>query len=144
MLVVSMQMCMSINLYKECRGTSDKECQLINRVVVNRMQQTNKDACSVIFDKGQFSWTRKTPKKLEFNDYNEMAKYYNIKEPSQLMRAFDNVDKSLADDSDTAEQAPKNMTFYYDKSLASQPKWARRMTVAYKTRHFIFCNANIA
>lgn len=143
MLVVSAQMCMAINLYKECRGTSDKECQLINRVVLNRMHQSNQDACSVIFEKGQFSWTRKTPKKLEFKDYSEMVRYYKIKEPQQLMRAFDNVDKSQEEDSEAAKSSQK-MTYYYDKSLQKQPKWAKRMTVAYRTKHFIFCNARTA
>lgn len=142
MLVVSAQMCMAINLYKECRGTSDKECQLINRVVINRMQQSNKDACSVIFEKGQFSWTRKTPKKLEFNDYSEMVRYYKIKEPQELMRAFDNVDKLQNEyNQDSATTTQKNMTYYYDKSLHKRPKWARTMTVAYRTKHFVFCSA---
>lgn len=143
MLVVSAQMCMAINLYKECRGTSDSECQLINRVVLNRMHQTGQDACSVVFEKGQFSWTRKTHKRLEFDDYNEMVRYYNIKEPDQLVRAFDNVDKSQEEDS-VAAKSSQNMTYYYDKSLQKQPKWAKRMAVAYRTKHFIFCNAKIA
>lgn len=142
MLVVSAHLCMAINLYKECRGTSDKECQLINRVVINRMHQTNQDACSVVFAKGQFSWTKRTPKKLEFNDYQEMVSYYNIKETDQLMRAFDNVDKSQDESGDL--KTSSNMTYYYDKTLRSQPKWAHRMQVAYRTQHFVFCNAKTA
>lgn len=139
MLVVSAQMCMAINLYKECRGTSDKECQLINQVVINRMQKTNQDACSVIFEKGQFSWTRSTQKKLKFNSYQEMISYYKINEPEQLIRAFSNVEKSQINN----EQSNKSvdMTHYYDKSLKLQPKWAKKMTVAYSTKHFVFYNA---
>lgn len=138
MLTVSASMCMAINLYKECRGTSDKECQLINRVVINRMQQTGQSACSVIFDKGQFSWTRKTKKKLEFANYQEMVSYYKIKETAQLSRAFDNVEKSeqLTNTSD-------NLTFYYDKSIV-KPKWAYKMNVAYKTKHFVFCEYKLS
>ena len=106
------------------------------------MHQTNQDACSVVFAKGQFSWTKRTPKKLEFNDYQEMVSYYNIKETDQLMRAFDNVDKSQDESSDL--KTSSNMTYYYDKTLRSQPKWAHRMQVAYRTQHFVFCNAKTA
>lgn len=138
MLVVSAQMCMAINLYKECRGTSDKECQLVNQVVINRMQKTNQDACSVVFEKGQFSWTKNTPKKLKFNSYQEMTSYYKITEPEQLIRSFSNVEKSQVNN----EQSNKSvdMTHYYDKSLKTQPKWAKKMTVAYNTKHFVFYN----
>lgn len=137
MLIVSAQMCMAINLYKECRGTSDKECQLINQVVINRMQQTDQDACSVIFEKGQFSWTRNTPQKLEFKSYKEMIAYYKINEPEQLVRAFSNVEKSQKNNTNLKTA---NITHYYDKSLKKQPIWAKNMTVAYDTKHFVFCN----
>lgn len=139
MLIVSAQMCMAINLYKECRGTSDKECQLINQVVINRMQKTSQDACSVIFEKDQFSWTRNTPKKLKFNSYQEMTSYYKINEPEQLMRAFSNVEKSHINNDEQSNQSV-GMTHYYDKSLKAQPKWAKKMTIAYNTKHFVFCN----
>ena len=140
MLIVSAQLCMAINLYKECRGTSDKECQLINRVVVNRMQQSNQDACSVIFEKNQFSWTKKTPKKLQFENYQEMTSYYKIYEADQLARAFDNVDKSQNDNS-SIQTTASNMTHYADRSLHNQPKWAHRMQVAYQTKYFVFYKA---
>jgi spore germination cell wall hydrolase CwlJ-like protein len=131
---------MAINLYKECRGTSDKECQLINRVVINRMQQSNQDACSVIFEKNQFSWTKKTPKKLQFENYQEMTSYYKIYEADQLARAFDNVDKSQNDNS-SIQTTASNMTHYADRSLHNQPKWAHRMQVAYQTKYFVFYKA---
>ena len=140
MLIVSAQLCMAINLYKECRGTSDKECQLINRVVINRMQQSNQDACSVIFEKNQFSWTKKTPKKLQFENYQQMTSYYKIHEADQLARAFDNVDKSQ-EESSPALQTASNITHYADRSLRSQPKWAHRMQVAYQTKYFVFYKA---
>ena len=140
MLIVSAQLCMAINLYKECRGTSDKECQLINRVVINRMQQSNQDACSVIFEKNQFSWTKKTPKKLQFENYQEMTSYYKIYEADQLARAFDNVDKSQNDNS-SIQTSASNMTHYADRSLHNQPKWAHRMQVAYQTKYFVFYKA---
>ena len=140
MLIVSAQLCMAINLYKECRGTSDKECQLINRVVINRMQQSNQDACSVIFEKNQFSWTKKTPKKLQFENYQEMTSYYKIYEADQLARAFDNVDKSQNDNS-SIQTTASNMTHYADRSLHNQPKWAHRMQVAYQNKYFVFYKA---
>ena len=62
MLIVSAHLCMAINLYKECRGASDKECQLINRVVINRMHETNQDACSVILKKSIQFGLRKAPR----------------------------------------------------------------------------------
>ncbi len=140
MLVLTAQMCMAINLYKECRGTSDKECQMINTVVLNRVHQNDSDACSEIFKSGQFSWTRKKPQKLEFASYNDMVKYYNVTEAGQLARAFDNVNTSLANYQEPTNS--KSMTYYYDKSLSNNPpKWANRMTVAYKSKHLVFFNA---
>lgn len=136
MLIVSAHLCMAINLYKECRGASDKECQLINRVVINRMHETNQDACSVIFEKSQFSWTKKSPKKLQFNNYSDMIAYYKLNDSVQLMRAFDNVDKSQDDNNDLKTSA--NMTHYHDRSIA--PKWANHMQVAYRTKNFVFFN----
>lgn len=139
MLVVSAHLCMAINLYKECRGTSDKECQLINRVVINRMHDNNQDACSVIFAKGQFSWTRKTPQKLQFDNYQEMINYYKVYDSAQLMRAFNNVDKSQ--DENNNLKTADNMLFYYDRTLKVKPRWAHKMQVAYATKNFVFCKA---
>lgn len=141
MLILSAQMCMAINLYKECRGASNHECQLINRVVINRMHDSDQNACDVIFEKNQFSWTRKTPKKLQFKSYNDMIAYYKVKDSTQLSRAFDNVDVSLEDDEGLSDIAPR-MLHFYDKSLIhNKPKWARNMAVAYNTKKFVFCNA---
>ena len=136
MLVVSAQLCMAINLYKECRGASDRECQLVNRVVINRMHETHKDACRVIFAKNQFSWTKKTPQKLKFNSYDQMVSYYKLRDSTQLVRAFNNVSKSKQN----KNYVSNTMTHYYDKSI-SQPKWAYKMQVAYQTKNFIFYNA---
>jgi hypothetical protein len=128
---------MAINLYKECRGASDKECQLINRVVINRMHSTNKDACSIIFEKNQFSWTKRYPKNLNFASYDDMIAYYRLNDSVQLMRAFDNVDKSR-DEQSTLKTSIK-MNHYYDRSI--HPKWARKMPIAYRTKYFVFLNA---
>lgn len=137
MLVVTAHLCMAINLYKECRGASDRECQLVNRVVMNRMRETDEDACSVIFDKNQFSWTKHNPEKLQFASYNEMIDYYKLNDSVQLMRAFDNVDKSLDGDNDLKTSA--RMTHYYDRSI--RPAWAKGMQIAYRTKNFIFLKA---
>jgi len=138
MLVVTANLCMAINLYKECRSASDKECQLVNRVVINRMHDTNQDACNVVFAKNQFSWTNATPKKLKFKSYSDMIAYYKLNDTAQLIRAFDNVNKS--ENGNNSLHTASNMTHYYDKSIA-QPKWAQRMQVAYRTKNFIFYNA---
>ena len=104
------------------------------------MQQSNQDACSVIFEKNQFSWTKKTPKKLQFENYQEMTSYYKIYEADQLARAFDNVDKSQNDNS-SIQTTASIMTHYADRSLHNQPKWAHRMQVAYQTKYFVFYKA---
>ncbi|AUR51489.1 cell wall hydrolase [Aquella oligotrophica] len=138
MLVVTASLCMAINLYKECRSASDKECQLVNRVVINRMHDSHKTACDIIFAKNQFSWTNSTQKKLQFNSYNDMLAYYKIDDSTQLVRAFENINKSQ--DQSNQFKTPDNMIYYYDKSIV-QPRWAQHMQVAYKTKKFIFYNA---
>lgn len=137
MLIVSAHLCMAINLYKECRGASDRECQLINRVVINRMQDNDHDACETIFAKKQFSWTKKTAKKLQFANYHDMVHYYQLNDSTQLIRAFYNVDKSL--DNNNPLKTSSTMIHFYDRSIT--PKWATSMEVAYRTKYFIFLNA---
>jgi len=137
MLLVTTSLCMAINLYKECRSASDTECQLVNRVVINRMHDNNQDACNIIFAKNQFSWTGTTPKKLKFKNYSEMIAYYKLNDTAQLARAFNNVNKS--EDKNSGLKVSDNMTYYYDKSI-SQPRWAQHMQIAYRTKNFVFYN----
>lgn len=138
MFLVSPTLCMAINLYQECRSASDKECQLINRVVINRMHDTGRDACNVIFEKNQFSWTRNFPEKLQFNSYSEMLAYYKLKNSAQLIRAFNNVYTSEEDSKDI--KISSKMRHYNDLSIGT-PSWAKYMHVAFRTQKFVFYNA---
>ncbi len=52
--------CLAKNIYYEARGESDKGKYAVAQVVINRMKSNKypKKVCQVIYQKGQFSWTK--------------------------------------------------------------------------------------
>jgi spore germination cell wall hydrolase CwlJ-like protein len=63
-------MCMTLAIYMEAQGESLRGKQAVAEVVNNRSIAWNKSTCDVVFQKGQFSWTRhtKTPPKNHQNN----------------------------------------------------------------------------
>lgn len=67
---MSSLMCMALAIYMEARGEPLRGKQAVAEVVNNRSLAWNRDTCGVVFQRGQFSWTRhtKSPPRGHSND----------------------------------------------------------------------------
>lgn len=68
--VLSSLMCMALAIYMEAQGEPLRGKQAVAEVVNNRSQAWGKSTCEVVFQRGQFSWTRhtKSPPKNHANN----------------------------------------------------------------------------
>lgn len=57
---MSSLMCMALAIYMEARGEPLRGKQAVAEVVNNRSLAWDRDTCGVVFQRGQFSWTRHT------------------------------------------------------------------------------------
>lgn len=57
---MSSLMCMALAIYYEAQGEPLRGKQAVAEVVNNRSVTWNKGTCDVVFQRGQFSWTRHT------------------------------------------------------------------------------------
>jgi len=51
-------MCLALNVYSESRGEPVDGQIAVAQVTMNRADQAEEKVCDVVFQKGQFSWTR--------------------------------------------------------------------------------------
>jgi spore germination cell wall hydrolase CwlJ-like protein len=52
--------CLSLNLYHEIRGGSDKEINAVGFSTRNRVRATDANYCTTIWSKGQYVWTKRS------------------------------------------------------------------------------------
>lgn len=93
--------CMALVIFSEARGESMAGKQAVAEVVATRSIEWNKDVCSVIYQKGQFTGIRNvkkpqvgTPAHKEWEDCHAVAKKYihdanakteyNVKRPTNF------------------------------------------------------------
>lgn len=55
-IVSTALLCLALTIYKEARGEPERGQVAVGLVVLNRVKQTNKNACQVITAPAQFSW----------------------------------------------------------------------------------------
>ena len=69
--------CMALNIYHEARGSIYKDKIAVAWVTKNRSTNYNKSICSVVYEKNQFSWTKKShgfPKEIiEWEESKKLA-----------------------------------------------------------------------
>lgn len=65
--------CMALNIYHEARDSDLKDKMGVAFVTKNRQAISNKSICDVVYERGQFSWTRTTAriKPLEIKAWDE-------------------------------------------------------------------------
>ncbi len=74
--------CLALNLYHEARGSTKSDIMAVGYVTRNRVSDTQLTYCQVIWEPGQFTWTRKpfsaiVPKDVQ--SWNRMVYYaYDI------------------------------------------------------------------
>lgn len=74
--------CLADNIYNEARGEPISGQKAIALVTLNRTKKTKKNVCEIVYQKGQFSWTKRrnltTIDQSVYNDILQLAKYvYN-------------------------------------------------------------------
>lgn len=76
--------CLADNVYNEARGESVLGQKAVAMVTLNRVKKHNKSVCEIVYEKGQFSWTRKKLlTKIDVAVYNSILYlvqqiFYNI------------------------------------------------------------------
>jgi spore germination cell wall hydrolase CwlJ-like protein len=65
--------CMALNIYHEARDSNLKDKMGVAFVTKNRQEITQKSICDVVYERGQFSWTRTVAriKPLEIKAWDE-------------------------------------------------------------------------
>ena len=53
-------LCLALNLYHEARGSTTQDLRAVGWVTRNRVSDRGTDYCRVIWEPGQFTWTRRS------------------------------------------------------------------------------------
>lgn len=103
--------CIATAVYFEARGASDRGKASVGQVIRNRVNQKKfpKTFCSVVYQQGQFSWSRS--KKLKITDMDSWNKAQDIAKVTYYL----GWPKSLIGDA----------TYFYS---GKRPYWAKGMT----------------
>ncbi len=106
-------LCTALNLYHEARGEDDFHQWAVVNVVANRVKHRlfPSSFCGVIWDKGQFTWTRRA---LEVNLPRERKSWIESQR-----KAYQVFTGKRTDD------PTKGATHFYQSRL--NPKWATRL-----------------
>ena len=59
-------MCLSLNVYHEARGETDRAQLAVAMATLNRAKTTGQDLCDVVLEPGQFSWTTTGIRRADF------------------------------------------------------------------------------
>ena len=114
--------CLSDNIYHEARGEGTKGMRLVADVTLNRVLSSKypNSICSVVYQKSQFSWTRKKGK--------------SISEPSAYRKAKRIAREALYRTKDSS----KGATYFYAHRVVT-PSWAyhKTKTVVHKGHTFL-------
>ena len=64
-VTASALLCLTMNVYHESRGEPESGQMAVAYVTLNRAVSQNRDVCSVVYEKSQFSWTMQNVKKAD-------------------------------------------------------------------------------
>ncbi len=117
--------CLTRNAFHEAGNQGSSGRLLVNRVVYNRAKLKNKSFCSVIYERSQFSWTRRGGGRIPSNTYQAIR--------SEVMR--------FLADPDRVPSGFKSATHYHNTSV--RPSWTRRLKSLGRYRAHVFYTAQI-
>lgn len=110
-ILANTEHCLAVALHKEASIESDKGKRLVLDTILNRSRLKGKSACSVIKERGQFSWnTRRLV--ADKNQLTELKRVRRIRTVSS------------------------DVTHFHHKRV--KPVWAKKMNIVAKTKHHIF------
>ena len=116
--------CLSLAIYKEARGEKQKGQVSVANVVLNRAKASGKSICSVVFAKGQFSWSRNwKPSKLT---------------KKQEVGRFSNLAKHILENRKNLRSEEFAATHFHARKMKRKPSWTKDMIVVAVSGNHIF------
>lgn len=111
-------LCLALSLYYEARGESLDGQRAVGHVVLNRIHETGRSACRIIWTPGQFPWTRRA-KLIPRNMASWLAVQWHAVE---LRYDVDNTNGA---------------TMFYNARLC-HPEWAKKGVVTARYGDHVF------
>lgn len=112
--------CLAIAMHKEARGEGREGMLLVGNVVLNRANKHKNGVCSVVYEKGQFSWAKGKKER------------HTISKASLDLSRWLLVQEEVGKRVDTA----KGATFFHNKHV--RPMWTRRMQLVKRYKGHLF------
>jgi len=115
---------LALNMYHEARGEGPIAMQMVGEVTLNRVESVNypNSICEVVYQKGQFSWTRKKDQKPNEKESWDLA--------MKIAEDLVNGDIHYIDNGATH--------FLNPSDISKTPGWARRFEKVGKYGSHIF------
>lgn len=120
MILESSILCLALNVYFEARGESEKGMQAIAQVTYNRAKVIDSDnpkssICEAVYQKNQFSWTKKNPK----SKLNNIIKKLEKSDDESWIEALELAKKFK----------PSKLTITHFHSIRVRPSWSKGRSV---------------
>ncbi|RJF89749.1 cell wall hydrolase [Oleomonas cavernae] len=122
--------CLIVTLYYEAGGEGAKGLAAVGHVVLNRLDNRPPDTtiCDVIYEKGQFGWTRKVPRKSIPGVIGTTQRWQNAAVIADAV-----LSGTIGDPTDGAH------SFYSILQYGKRtPKWARKLTRTAQIGNHVF------
>lgn len=122
--------CLIVTLYYEAGGEGAKGLAAVGHVVLNRLDDRPPDTtiCDVIYEKGQFGWTRKVPRKQISATIGTTQRWQNAAVIADAVLA------GVIDDPTMGAHSFYSVLQYGKRT----PKWARKLTRTAQIGNHVF------
>ena len=115
--------CLALNLYHEARGSSADDIMAVGLTTRNRVNAANSDYCSIIWQKGQYVWTKRPIRGQMPRDYVTWSKIIII--AAQIVTVAEMDDITGGADS------------FYSRHIHA-PRWAMRSPIHVRIGGHVF------
>lgn len=115
--------CLALNLYHEARGSSYESIMAVGFSTRNRLNK-NKDYCSVIWEKGQYVWTKRP---IQGQMPKDTASWNKIMDAATKIVTVEGL-------KDTTNGADS----FYSHNLKNAPRWAHKSPVRVRIGKLVF------
>lgn len=114
---------LALNMYHEARGEGVAGMQMVGEVTLNRVASINypDNVCEVVYQRGQFAWTRKQNTKPNEQSQWNLALYIAERLLNGDIERFDN-----------------GATHFYNPDNERKPRWTRKFERVGKVGEHIF------
>ena len=115
---VSDHRCLASAIYHEARGEGIYGMSLVGNVILNRAKHNKKGVCSVVFEKGQFSWVR----------------HKSVRADAEA----DSVAKSLLESEKAGNRIDYTHGATYFARVSVKKRWMRKLSISLRHKGHVF------